>query len=201
LLVVARLLLEPRLLDPAGRPDLLLPLFPALAAPLVLFTACSRQTRFPAVACRTAAGIIVLACSIAGPTARFWERNPLFIPPSEMRAAVDWIAARHRAAGGGPAVDVGYDLREGREWVGIACGPRTSWYTVSRPFDWLFLRRHGLAALREGSCSRTDGGDFRLLFRRSARSPSGETAQLALRQLEVRTAGNRRAVPGYGLEP
>jgi hypothetical protein len=177
--------IEPATFAPFGRPDLLIPLLPALLAPSLLLATCDTRRgarRWAAGAAGSAAALLV-AFALCGPSARFWHTQPRFLPPSEMRTVVDWIAARHAA---GATLDVGYDLEHGREWVArIGCSPGTSWYTISRPFDWLFLRRHGLGDRREGSCARSDGGRVRVAYRAAAARP-GERTVLELGQLAVR---------------
>ena len=191
LLVAARWGLEPTLLESRGRPDLLLPLLPALLAPHLLFAAAAPRLAGAAAAAvgvgvgAAAAGLLVF--SLAGPATRYRDRLPLIIPPGEMREAVDWIAARHRAGNGGPTIDVGYDLERGREWIArVGCGHGTSWYTVSRPFDWLLRRRHGLAAAREGSCARSGGGRFRVGYREPGGATPAGTELLELRHIVIR---------------
>jgi hypothetical protein len=160
-----RLALAPTLLFPWGRPDLLVPVTPALLAPLLAL----RQRRGRSVAvlglklssvCAAGALAWIGFMGLSGLTQRDY---PLLIPPSEMRAAVDWIAARHLAQGGGSTIDVGYDLARGSEWVSQPewCG-LARWYSIGRSYDWLLWRRYGLLNVREGSCARLGGTGWQL---------------------------------------
>jgi hypothetical protein len=183
---------EPLALLPHGRPDLLMPLLPALAAPLLLFgpVAGSRAMRRAAGVAVAAAGVSLLLFALLSPVERMERANPRFISAEAMREVADLLAARHLSAGGGPVIDVGYDLAEGRQWIAqTGCSPWTSWYVVSRPFDGLLLRRHGLRAAREGSCDRTSGGVWQVGYRGKNPSPGDyrvihETGVLELRELQ-----------------
>jgi hypothetical protein len=68
--------------------------------------------------------------------------------------------------------------------VRIACSPQTSWYTPSRPFDWLFLRRHQRRDRRDGRCERADGGRLLITYRAAA-APPGRRLRLTLPHLAV----------------
>lgn len=114
---------------------------------------------------------------------RFWHS----IPPSEMREAVDWVSARHLEQGGGEAIDIGYDLEQGREWINdVACRSWTSWYSIGRPYDWLLKRRHGLDNIREGTCERTGGTGFQLGYRLLDETPEDMVVVHTLEHLEIR---------------
>lgn len=188
LLLVARAALVPSAFRPDGRPDLLLPLLPALLAPALLLVVATPRAALRAWATGVCGALVavVVAFAALGPSPRFWQRYPLFLPPSEMRALVDWIAAQPDAVGADGRLDVGYDLEQGRERVlRVACAPSIApWYTVSRPFDWLFLRRHGLRDGREGTCARGGGGRWVVTYRTAA-APVGRQRRLELPHLVV----------------
>jgi hypothetical protein len=82
-----------------------------------------------------------------------------------MAAAVDRLAAMVDADDTGPAVDVTFDLAQGLDWVGRACGPERPWFTVGRQYDWLMLARHRLHNAREGSCDRSGAGRWQIGYR------------------------------------
>jgi hypothetical protein len=189
LLCAARLALAPTLLLPGGRSDLLLPVVPALLCPLLLlrqpsdWTSAGRGGVQLSVAC---AAISFCWLGATGLSDIHQQRYPLFVPPSEMRAAVDWIAARHREHGGG-TIDLGYDLDEGLEWVTTSrCRPGYSWYSIGRPYDWLLRRRHGVANSHEGLCPRRGGTVWQLGYRRAADGPPGMRVVQSFEHLEVR---------------
>lgn len=187
-----RLLLEPAVLVPGARADLLVPLVPSLLGPMLLLAGSSRIAAVRHVlrisTGASAAGLLWL--SLTGLSPAFRRTHPTFVPASEMTAAVDDVAARHRAAGGGPRIDLGYDLGQGLEWVtAVACRPSYSWYSIGRPYDWLLLRRHGLRNTREGECSRLGGTSYQLGFAATGAPPSGLLAVRRLGQIEVRAPG------------
>jgi len=188
LLCGGRLVLEPTLLLPSGRADLLLPLLPAMLAPLLVLgrpgTRGATSVIVRSAAVLAAAAFIWLGT--AGVSRTFVERFWHSIPPSEMREASDWIAARHLEQGGGSVIDVGYDLEHGREWINeVACRPWTSWYSIGRPYDWLLKRRHGLDNIREGTCERTGGTGFQLGYRLLEETPENMVVVHTLEHLEI----------------
>ncbi len=192
-LLALRLLLEPKILFPGGRADLLLPLVPALLGPLLLLAAFSRVASVPRMlrfsTGAAAAGFLWL--SLTGLSPGFRREHPSFVPPGEMREAVDEVALRHRARGGGREIDLGYDLGKGLEWVNeVACRPWTSWYSIGRSYDWLLLRRHGLRNVREGECLRLGGTGFQLGFVTQGPAPAGMDVVRRLDHLEVRVRRN-----------
>lgn len=187
LLLAVRVALVPAALRPGGRADLLLPLLPALLAPALLLVVVAPRPGLRAWATAGAGGAAVVVCALAllRPGPGLYRAHPRFLPPSELRAVVDWIAAQPGARDADGRLDVGYDLEQGRaELVRIACSPWTSWYTVSRPFDWLFRRRHGLRDVREGRCARAGGGRWLVTYR-EAPPPAGRQRRLALAHLVV----------------
>ena len=183
LLLAARVALEPAALRSEGRPDLLLPLLPALLAPSLLLAVTTTRAAIRATAALAAgsATAAIVALAVAGGDAGMGE--PHFLPATEMRAVVDWIAAQPEAIGADGQLDVGYDLGR-EELVRIACSPITSWYTQSRPFDWLFVRRHGLRDRRDGECDRASGGRLLVTYR-AAPAPPDRALRLALPHLAV----------------
>ena len=190
LLCAARLVLAPTLLLPGGRSDLLLPVVPALLCPLLLlrqpgdWMSAGRGGVQLSVAC---AAISFWWLGATGPSEVRQQRYPLSVPPSEMRAAVDWVAARHRERGGGGTIDLGYDLDEGLEWVPASrCRPEGSWYSIGRPYDWLLRRRHGIANSHEGFCQRRGGAAWQLGYRRAADGRTGMRVVQSFEHLEVR---------------
>ena len=188
LLLAARAALVPSAVLPDGRPDLLLPLLPALQAPALLLIVATPRAPLRAWAmgiCGALAAVVV-AFAAFGVTGRFAAHSPRFVPASEMRALVDWIAAQPDAVDADGRLDVGYDLGEGYEWlIRVACHPTIApWYTFSRPFDWLFLRRHGLRAAREGTCTRGAPGRWLVTYR-AAQPPAGRRRRLQLEHLVV----------------
>ena len=188
LLLAARAALVPAAFLPDGRPDLLLPLLPALLAPALLLVAVTPRTPLRAWASAIGGALATVAVAFAtfGVNVGFEAHSPRFIPASEARALVDWIAAQPGAVGADGRVDVGYDLDEGSEWlIRVACHPTIApWYTFSRPFDWLFLRRHGLRDAREGTCTRGGGGRWLVTYR-LADPPAGRRRRLELEHLVV----------------
>lgn len=193
LLLAARLPLEPTLLQPGGRSDLLLPLVPAFLAPLFLLAGSARSTAGPRLLRLSTVGAAAafLWLSAIGFSSVFRHAHPSFVPPSEMRAAVDDVAVRHRARGGGSRIDLGYDLDRGLEWINeVACRPWTSWYSIGRPYDWLLLRRHGLRNTREGECLRLGGTGFQLGFVSPGAPPAGMETVRRLAHLEIRVPRN-----------
>ncbi|HSQ00378.1 MAG TPA: hypothetical protein VL049_24425 [Candidatus Dormibacteraeota bacterium] len=185
LLLVARAALVPAAFVSNGRPDLLLPLLPSLLAPSLLLAIAAAQPVLRAWAAVGAgiAATVVVAFAAVGPSQRFWQAYPFFLPPSEMRTLVDWLAAQPDAVGGDGRLDIGYDL--GRDaLVRVACSPITPWYTASRPFDWLFLRRHELRDRREGSCQRTGDGRYLVTYS-AAPPPPARQLRLSLPHLSV----------------
>jgi hypothetical protein len=123
LVCAIRLVLAPTLLLPWGRTDLLVPVVPALLAPLTMLR--QRRGRLVSVLgfkLASASAVFAMAwLGFTGVSGLDEGPSPSFVPASEMRAAVDWIAARHQEQGSGGTIDVGYDLARGLEWVG---GPR-----------------------------------------------------------------------------
>jgi hypothetical protein len=189
LLCGVRLIVEPTLLSPSGRGDLLLPLLPAMLAPLLVLGRPGAR-RATSVIVRSAALLAVTAyiwLGTAGVSRTFVERFWQPVPPSEMREAVDWVAARHLEQGGGGVIDVGYDLEQGREWINeVACRPWTSWYSIGRPYDWLLKRRHGFDNIREGTCERAGGTGFQLGYRLLDETPADMVVVHTLEHLEIR---------------
>ena len=184
LLLVARAVLVPEAFSPSGRPDLLLPLLPALLAPSILLAV---TTPRPMLRVWSAGAALIAAAAVAGfavvGPSPSWRAYPQFLPPSEIGAVVDWIAAQPDALDADGRLDVAYDL--GREsLVEIACSEDSNWYTTSRPFDWLFLRRHGLRDRREGDCRRASGGRYVVTYR-AAPAPADRRLRLALPHLAV----------------
>jgi len=184
LLLVARATLVPEAFLPSGRPDLLLSLLPALLAPSILLAV---TTPRPMLRAWSAGAALIAAAAVAGlaavgPTPS-WRAHPQFLPASEIGAVVDWIAAQPDALDADGRLDVAYDL--GREQlVEIACSSLSSWYTTSRPFDWLFWRRHGLRDRREGDCRRATGGRYLVTYR-AAPARADRQLRLALPHLAV----------------
>jgi hypothetical protein len=184
LLLVARAVLVPEAFVPSGRPDLLLPLLPTLLAPSILLAV---TTPRPMLRAWSAGAALIAAAAVAGFAAvgprPSWWAHPQFLPAREIGAVVDWIAAQPDALDADGRLDVAYDL--GREsLVEIACSPASSWYTTSRPFDWLFRRRHGLRDRREGDCRRAGGGRYVVTYR-AAPAPADRRLRLALPHLAV----------------
>ncbi|MGD9763688.1 MAG: hypothetical protein AB7V27_08245 [Candidatus Binatia bacterium] len=165
LLVAARLALG---VMPWSRGDLWVSLTPAfLASALVLLQSHGRLYR-PVAALTAGAAVLLLGwLAVNGPGVRYRQLYTAVVPASEMREAIDWIAARHRAEAGGDQVDLGYDLGTGKEWIPrrVTRHPAFRWYSIGRPYDWLLRRRHGLANLHEGEVDRMRGEDFLLSFR------------------------------------
>jgi len=196
LLCGGRLVVEPSLLSFSGRGDLLLPLLPAMLAPLLVLGR-PEARRATSVIVRSAAVLVAAAyiwLGTAGVSRSYVERFWHSIPPSEMREAVDWVAARHLEQGGGTVIDVGYDLEQGREWINeVACRPWTSWYSIGRPYDWLLKRRYGLDNIREGTCDRTGGTGFQLGYRLLDETPADMVVVHTLEHLEIRVPAPRRS--------
>jgi len=194
LLCGGRMVLEPTLLSPGGRSDLLLPLLPAMLAPLLVLGRPGAR-RATSVIVRSAAVLAAAAyiwLGIAGVSRAYVERFWHSIPPSEMREAVDWVAARHLEQGGGRAIDLGYDLEHGREWINeVACRSWTSWYSIGRPYDWLLKRRHGFDNIREGTCDRTGGTGFQLGYRLLDETPADMVVVHTLEHLEIRVPASK----------
>ena len=189
LLCGGRLVLEPTLFSPSGRGDLLLPLLPAILAPLLVLGRPGTR-RASSVIVRSAAVLAAVAyiwLGAAGVSRTYVERFWHSIPPSEMTEAADWVAARRLEQGGGRVIDVGYDLEHGREWINeVACRPHTSWYSIGRPYDWLLKRRHGLDNIREGTCDRTGGSGFQFGYRLLDETPDDMVVVHTLEHLEIR---------------
>jgi hypothetical protein len=190
LLLAGRLVLNRTILSPAGRCDLLVSLVPALLAPLLLLVQETVSTRMRA-ACAAAAALVVgvLFCfALVGPSRAFWSHSPRFVPPSEMREAVDWVAARHRESGGGGVIDLGYDLEYGREWIveKVTRFPGFRWYSIGRPYDWLLWRRHGLVNAHEGAVERKGGNGFQFGYQCDGAPPSDMQVILQLDHLQIR---------------
>ena len=187
-------MLEPTLLSPSGRSDLLLPLLPAMLAPLLVLGRPGARGA-TSVIVRSAAVLAVAAfiwLGTAGASRTFVERFWHSIPPSEMREASDWIAARHLEQGGGSIIDVGYDLEHGREWINeVACRSWTSWYSIGRPYDWLLKRRHGFDNILEGTCERTGGTGFQLGYRQLEETPENMVVVHTLEHLEIRVPAQK----------
>jgi hypothetical protein len=199
LLCGGRMVLEPTLLSPSGRSDLLLPLLPAMLAPLLVLGRPGAR-RATSVFVRSAAVLAAVAfiwLGTAGISRTYVERFWHSVPPSEMREAVDWVAARHLEQGGGRVIDVGYDLGHGREWINeVACRSWTSWYSIGRPYDWLLKRRHGFDNIREGTCERTGGTGFQLGYRLLDETPADMVVVHTLEHLEISVpAPNGRSSP------
>jgi hypothetical protein len=200
LLSASRLILAPTLLVPGGRSDLLLAITPALFSPLLVLrrpasdstVAVERARRTPAVDSRLFGLSIV--CTIA---AFYWLamsglagvqqwRYPLFVPASEMTAAIDWIADKHTEQDGRGAIDLGYDLERGLERIPVInCQPERSWYSIGRQYDWLLLRRHDLNNVHEGSCDRGARTRWQIGYRGSP-VPIGMTIVQTFEHLEIR---------------
>lgn len=166
LLLIGRLVLNRTILTPFGRCDLLVSLVPALLAPLILLVQETSRARLR-TACVAAVSItvpVLLCFALLGPSRAFWVRFPRFVPPSEMREAVDTVAILHRENSGGDMIDLGYDLEHGREWIveKVTRFPGFRWYSIGRPYDWLLLRRHGLVNAHEGAIDRRGGNGFQL---------------------------------------
>jgi hypothetical protein len=189
LLVATRLVAEPTLLIPRGRSDLLLPLLPALLAPLIVVAGSTRRY-LVLTAMRLSgalAGVAFLWLATTGFSAAFRKQYPSFVPPSEMCEAVDWVAARHREQGGGELIDLGYDLDRGLEWIPRGgCRPGATWYSIGRAYDWLLRRRYRLRNSREGSCQRRGGSGFQFGNRLEGPTPPGMVAVATLDHLEIR---------------
>jgi hypothetical protein len=189
LLVSGRFVLEPSILSRWGRSDLLLPLLPALLAPLLVL---GRTARSRAATLATGVWVMLAIAAfgwlnLAGVSERFRAIHRQPVPPSEMREIVDWVAANHIADGGGGGVDLGYNLERGREWItDHACKPANSWYSIGRPYDWLLRRRHGLTNSREGTCDRRGGAGFQLGFRRDGNTPPDMEVVYVTNALEIR---------------
>jgi hypothetical protein len=184
LLLLARAAIAPEAFTSSGRPDLLIPLLPAMLAPLVLLVVATAEPSFRLWGRLVVASTVtvVIAFAFAAPSAGFAAAEAYFLPPSEMRALVDWVAAQPGVGADGQ-VDMAYAL--GREpLMRIACSPMTSWYTTSRPFDWLLLRRHGLHDRREGWCARSDDGRFLVTYGADP-PPRGRVLRLTLPHLAV----------------
>jgi hypothetical protein len=190
LLCAARLVLALTLRMPWGRSDLLLAVVPALLCPLLLlrqpssWTSAGRGGVWLSVAC---AASLFCRLGATGLSDVHQQGYSLIVPPSEMRSAVDWVAARHRERGGGGTIDLGYDLDDGLEWVTTSrCGPGNSWYSIGRPYDWLLLRRHGLANSHEGFCPRRGGAVWQLGYRGAAGGSLGMRVVQSFEHIEVR---------------
>jgi hypothetical protein len=191
MLIAGRFVLEPAILLPGGRSDLLLPLLPALLAPLLAIdrAAIPRATIWGVgVSTAVAAGAFGWLSAV-GASAGYRAAVDQPVPPSEIGEVVDWVAARHHASGGGAVIDLGYDLERGREWINeIACSPAsTPWYSIGRPYDWMLRRRHGLTNSREGDCRRRGGTGLQLGYRREAGTPPGMVVVFTTNALEVRS--------------
>jgi len=194
LLCGGRLAVEPTLLAPTGRGDLLLPLLPAMLAPLLVLgrPGARRATSVVVRSAAVLAAAAYISLGTAGVSRAYVERFWGSIPPSEMREAVDWVAARHLEQGGGKVIDVGYDLERGREWINeVACRSWTSWYSIGRPYDWLLKRCHGFDNIHEGACDRTGGTGFQLGYRLLDETHSDMVVVHILEHLEIRVPASQ----------
>jgi len=200
LLLAGRLILSRTILLPSGRCDLLVSLVPALLAPSILLVQETGRVRLraPCAASATLAVIVLFSFCLVGPSRAFRSCFPRFVPPSEMREVVDWVAARHVQDGGGRVIDLGYDLIHGREWIPelVTRFPGFRWYSIGRPYDWLLMRRHGLVNGHEGAVDRRGGEGFQLGYL-CERTPSpAMQVLLRLDRLEIR----RRRGEDHGSE-
>ena len=190
LLLAGRLILNSTILSPSGRCDLLVSLVPALLAPLILLAqeAVRKRLRVPCTVAAAIVVILLISFSLIGPSPAFQASFPRFIPPSEMREAVDWVAARHMEQSDENVIDLGYDLEYGREWIpeSVTRFPGFRWYSIGRPYDWLLLRRHGLVNAHEGAVDRKGGNGFQIGYvYESAPSPTMQVIH-QLDHLEIR---------------
>ncbi len=153
---------------PWQRGDLWVSMIPAFLTPaLLLAQVQGRLVRPPALAAVAASVVLLGALALHGLDAADRRAYPTVVPASEMRHAVDVVAARHRAEGGGERVDLSYDLAAGKAWIPrlVTWHPAFRWYSIGRPYDWLLRRRHGLRNLLDGEVERTRGGALQLGFR------------------------------------
>jgi len=189
LLFSGRFALEPSVLSRWDRSDLLLPLLPALLAPLLVLGQSARSR-----ATTLATGVwVTLAISsfgwlaVAGVSERYRAVHRQPVPPSEMAEIVDWVASRSTKNRGGSVVDLGFDLDRGREWItNGGCTPTNSWFSIGRPYDWLLRRRHGLTNSREGACERRGGTGYQLGYRRDGSTPPDMEVVYVTDTIEIR---------------
>lgn len=197
-LLAGRLVLSPCSFLPLGRCDLLVSLVPAVLAPWILLVQNTRYAHVRAVTLLASALAVAvpLLFVLSGPSRAFWSGFPRFVPPSEMRVAVDYVAALHQQNRGGKVIDLGYDLEQGREWIAekVTRFPGFRWYSIGRPYDWLLLRRHGLVNAHEGAVERRGGNGYQLGYACDGEPSPEMKVLLRLDHLQIRQ--RQKVLPG-----